>query len=44
LFIIDKQADLTERYISDTIEQFELKDKPKLNKYWKYYKGNQEIM
>jgi hypothetical protein len=44
LYIIDKQAELTESYIAETIQKFELNEKPRLNKYLKYYKGNQEIM
>ena len=44
MFIIDKTAPLTTQFISKVITEFNINDRPKLNKYLKYYKGNQEII
>lgn len=44
MFLLDKSRELTPDLIGKIIQQFEVKDKPRLNKYWNYYKGNQEIM
>ena len=43
MFLLDKNRELTTELLSKIIQQFELKEKPMLNKYWNYYKGNQEI-
>lgn len=43
MFLLDKNRELTTELLSKIIQQFELKEKPILNKYWNYYKGNQEI-
>lgn len=44
MFLLDKEQELTETLLGKIIQQFQLKELPKLNKYWNYYKGNQEIM
>lgn len=44
MFLLDKEQALTEDLLGKIIQQFQLKEIPKLNKYWNYYKGNQEIM
>lgn len=43
MFLLDKNRELTTELLSKIIQQFELKERPMLNKYWNYYKGNQEI-
>ena len=44
MFLLDKEQMLTETLLGKIIQQFMLKDQVRLNKYWNYYKGNQEIM
>ena len=44
MFLLDKEQMLTETLLGKIIQQFMLKDQVKMNQYWNYYKGNQEIM
>lgn len=44
MFLLNKEQALTTDLLSKIIQQFELKEKGQLNRYWNYYKGNQEIM
>lgn len=44
MFLLDKEQALTTSLLGKIIQQFELKEKVQLSKYWNYYKGNQEIM
>lgn len=44
MFLIDKEAGLTEQKLAKIIRQFNLGERVKLNKYFNYYNGNQEIM
>ncbi len=44
MFLLDKEQTLTETLLGKIIQQFMLKDQVKMNQYWNYYKGNQEIM
>lgn len=43
-FIVNKGVELTSEKIIQIIQQFQTSDKPKLEKYYKYYKGDQDIM
>lgn len=43
-FIVSKDVELTTSKIIQIIQQFQTSDKPKLEKYYKYYKGDQDIM
>lgn len=43
-FIVNKGVELTPEKIIQIIQQFQTSDKPKLEKYYKYYKGDQDIM
>ena len=43
-FIVNKDVELTPEKIIQIIQQFQTSDKPKLEKYYKYYKGDQDIM
>ena len=44
MFLLDKEQVFTEDLLGKMIQQFQLNEMPRLNKYWNYYKGNQEIM
>ena len=44
MFLLDKNKELSTDLIGKIIQKFELKEKVKLNRYWNYYKGEQEIM
>lgn len=44
MFFLEKDAELTTERIAKLIRQFETTKQPMLNKYWNYFKGNQEIM
>lgn len=44
LFLLDKDTNLTVDLILKIIQIHETTEKPKLNKYYNYYKGNQAIM
>lgn len=44
MFLLDKTQLLTETLLGKIIQGFQMNELPKLNKYWNYYKGNQEIM
>ena len=44
MFLLDKEQMLTETLLGKIIQKFMLNEQPKLNQYWNYYKGNQEIM
>lgn len=43
-FIVNNGVELTPEKIIQIIQQFQTSDKPKLEKYYKYYKGDQDIM
>ncbi len=44
MFLLDKSKELDADLLGKIIQKFELKEKVKLNRYWNYYKGEQEIM
>ena len=44
MFLIDKDVELTPVYIGKCLSQFQTTEVPRLNRYWKYYQGNQKIL
>ena len=44
MFLLDKNNELTLAKVGDIIQTFNIRDKAKLQRYYDYYKGNQEIM
>lgn len=44
MFLIEQGTELTLDRISTLIQQFETKEKVKMNKYYNYYQGKQDIM
>jgi SPP1 family phage portal protein len=43
-FLIDKETAITTAFIGEVINKFKTSYLPKLNKYYNYYMGNQEIL
>lgn len=43
-FLIDKDTPITTMFMGEVISQFKTQYLPKLNKYYNYYMGNQEIL
>ena len=44
MFLIDKDVELTPAYIGKCLAQFQTAEVPRLNRYWKYYHGQQKIL
>lgn len=44
MFLIEQGTELTMSRITEIIQKFETREKAKLNKYYNYYEGKQEIM
>lgn len=44
MFLIDKDTPITTTFMGTVISAFKTKDLPKLNRYFNYYMGNQDIM
>lgn len=44
MFLIDKDTPITTSFMGTVISAFKTKDLPKLNRYFNYYMGNQDIM
>ena len=44
MYLIERSADLGPEYLGKVLLQFQTKELPKLNKWWKYFKGQQKIL
>lgn len=43
-FLIDRETPITTAFMGEVISAFKTQYLPKLNKYWNYYMGNQDIL
>jgi hypothetical protein len=44
MFLIERDTQITTQFLGEVINQFKTTKLPKLNKYYNYYLGNQEIL
>lgn len=44
MFLIDKETQISTQFLGEVVNAFKVQQLPKLNKYYNYYIGNQEIL
>lgn len=44
MFLIERDTQITTQFLGEVINQFKMTQLPKLNRYYNYYLGNQDIL